>query len=497
MRLTVRGDLNSFYAQTLCLIYFPGARFSEKREDDGTFAEVALQKDGDRCFCDVTLGENGRVAHGSFASDGSDPLFGTPLFEKAVVAKAFLQAGEKLFGFLPPWGILTGVRPSKLVMADMERGMGEDDCRRKLENCFSVMPEKAKLAVEVALAEKELMTPDLRKKCSFYIAIPFCPSKCSYCSFVSFTSKKLLSLIPEYLEILKGEIRRKAALIKRLGIEVSCIYIGGGTPTVLTERELSDLLSTVSECFDVSSLDEFTLEAGRPDTITEEKLKVALANGVTRISVNPQTLDDNLLESLGRRHTADMFFKAFEAARNVGIPSVNIDLIAGLPGDTFESFASTADRIAALGAENVTLHTFCVKRSAELRHSGEDVFSSVDAEAARSVRYGYDTFVASGLRPYYMYRQKNTVGNLENTGYSLPGHEGIYNIIMMEEYHTVFAVGASAVTKIVKYSPEGKRDLLRIFENKYPYEYISEKTGCDPSLLDARFEGDVLKFLNS
>ena len=308
--------------------------------------------------------------------------------------------------------------------------------------------------------------------CSVYISIPFCPTRCSYCSFVSFTTKKLLALIPAYLEALKVELSLIARQIKESGFKLKTVYIGGGTPTTLNEEQLEDLLAYIDELFDTSSLDEFTLEAGRPDTITEKKLQSAYDHNVTRISINPQSLNNFVLQEIDRCHTAEMFFKAYEMARKSGIPCINTDLIMGLPTDDIESYSDTLEKIIELSPENITAHTFCVKRSADiLKEEGQDIFARENFEVSKCVDYTQIMTKKAGYIPYYMYRQKNAKGNLENVGYCKKGTEGIYNILMMEEIHSIFSAGAGAVTKLV-----GERNVKieRIFNPKYPYEYLEQ-----------------------
>ena len=285
-------------------------------------------------------------------------------------------------------------------------------------------------------------------KCSIYISIPFCPSRCTYCSFVSFAGKKLFSLIPQYVKRLCEDIRDIFKLISEAGFTVSCIYIGGGTPTVLDCEQLECLLSTVSECTDVSGLEEYTLEGGRPDTITDEKLEIIKKYGVTRISVNPQTLNDAVLEKIGRRHTAAEFTDAYKKVKASGIKCVNTDLIAGLDGDCIESFKDTVDRIIELQPDNVTVHSFSVKNAAQIRSDDKGIYEK-NGDAMESVEYSISRLISCGYVPYYMYRQKNTVDNLENVGYAMPGTFGLYNVYMMSDGHTVFGVGAGSTTKLV------------------------------------------------
>ncbi|MBQ0125231.1 MAG: coproporphyrinogen dehydrogenase HemZ, partial [Clostridiales bacterium] len=328
------------------------------------------------------------------------------------------------------------------------------------------------LVTDVAAIEKKIIAKVPERSCSVYISIPFCPSGCSYCSFVSVSSKKLLSMLDDYLIRLCSDIDEIFGVIRQLGIKVLTVYVGGGTPTTLSAAQLKILLDKISSCVDVSSLEEFTVEAGRPDTVTAEKLELLKESGVTRISINPQTLNDDVLEIIGRHHTVKQFFDAYELAKKSGIKYINTDLIAGLPGEGFESFSDTIDRMIALHPDNLTFHTLCIKSAADFGQNMRGM-SPETGDTSKSVDYAQASAKNAGYVPYYIYRQKNTVENLENVGFAMPGAEGKYNIYMMEEIHSVFAVGAGAVSKLVS---RDRSIIDRIFEYKYPYEYLAEDT---------------------
>lgn len=277
--------------------------------------------------------------------------------------------------------------------------------------------------------------------------------------------------------------------IKDLGLRIATVYIGGGTPTILTADQLRALLSKIAELTDVSLLEEYTLESGRPDTITPEKMAVAKEYGVTRVCVNPQSMSDAVLEGIGRSHTAEDFLRAYDIARNSGIANINTDLIVGLPGDNFKTFSATFDKILSLRPENITVHTFCIKKAAEILRQGNNVYSLRGGDAGKCVDYSQLKAQEENYLPYYMYRQKNTVGNLENVGFSLEGHEGLYNVYMMEEVHSIFALGAGAVSKMVDYRPKkgGKPVIERLFYPKYPYEYLRDESTQDKMLAMEEF----------
>jgi oxygen-independent coproporphyrinogen-3 oxidase len=457
------------------MIFFPGSKFSEGEKPSPDVPEIAVRvsRAGEQIstYASMKLGAKFVEAYGE-ATPNAD-ITDMARVEKISIGRAVFGAGKALLGYTNAWGILTGVRPAKVANEILSRGADMNMTKRILRDEYFLNPKKAALAVSVAAAENKLVKRLPENLCSVYISIPFCPSRCAYCSFVS-ASGKLLSLVDDYLARLFIDIDNTFAVIRARGFSVATVYIGGGTPTVLTPKQLSALLSRIGTHVDPASLLEFTLEAGRPDTITEEKLAVAYAHGVTRISVNPQTLSDEVLRSIGRKHTVSDFFRAYELAAKSGIRDVNIDLIAGLPGDGFKSFSSTVDRILPLGASNLTVHTFCIKKASNILKEKNDVYSITGGDVAKCVEYSQLRAKAEGYRPYYMYRQKNMVGSLENVGYAKEGADGLYNIFMMEEIHSIIAVGAGAVTKFVCHSDESEDGLYieRCFAPKYPYEYL-------------------------
>ena len=480
MKLKVSGNINQYYVQTLCMIFFPGEKFSEGA--DAETEGMAVPE------LSLTLEENddGVSVHAELALDekyaACDQIYPTreditrDRLTKIAVGDAILSVCGEVIGYRPSWGMLVGVRPSKVATEMLESGMSKTRVKKTLVSDYFVIPKKAALATEVALNEAEFVKTADDSECSVYISIPFCPTRCAYCSFVSYTSKKLLSTIPDYLIALGDEINKTFALIRELGLRVKTVYIGGGTPTILDENQLDWLLSMVEKNVDVRTLDEYTLEAGRPDTITAEKMRVAKNRGVNRISVNPQTLNDDVLKIIGRSHTADDFLRAYDIARNSEISIINTDVIAGLPGDKFSSFAASYDKIVSLKPENITVHTFSVKKASDFLKNSSHIYSIRGGDVGKCVDYSQITAQHEGYDPYYMYRQKNTVGNYENVGFALDGYKGLYNIYMMEEIHSIFACGAGAVSKFVDYAPKdgSPRVIERFFNPKYPYEYLSD-----------------------
>lgn len=477
MNIKIDSDVNRYYVQTLGMIFFPGEHFGEQEENSpdtpSLYVKTERTEKGISAYAEMSY--QGKTTRAEYVSEYSELRSEERTLKLAVGGAVICAAGE-LIGYRPAWGMLIGVRPSKVATELLNMGLSKTRVKKLLNTDYLVIPKKAALATDIAVTEKRIVGAPSPRDCSIYVSIPFCPTRCTYCSFVSYTSKRLLSLIPSYLEKLKHDLRETLELVKKLRLRIRTVYIGGGTPTILEPRQLEELLSLIASCTDVGALDEFTLEAGRPDTITAEKLAVAYAYGVTRISVNPQSLCDEVLSGIGRSHTSEDFFRAYDIARSSGIRTVNVDLIAGLPGDSFKQFSSTVDRIIALEPQNVTVHTFCVKKSAEILRMNSHVYSVRGGDAGKCVDYSQIKLQQTGYIPYYMYRQKNTVGNYENVGFSLEGHEGLYNIYMMEEIHSVFAAGAGAVTKLVDntgaYGSEG--NIERFFCHKYPYEYLEE-----------------------
>ena len=372
----------------------------------------------------------------------------------------------EILSIRPKWGVLTGIRPVKLAMQLHDMGLSEEEIRKKLEEERLVSDEKLDLLLTTMEHELEIRASSRPNSVSLYISIPFCPSRCSYCTFTSHSVEKAAKLIPQYVELLCGELKDIAVLIDEIGLHLETVYMGGGTPTVLTAKQLDRVLSTVNESFDMTGVRELTVEAGRPDTITAEKLAVLKKNGVGRISINPQTMDDEVLAAIGRKHTAEDVKNAFALAKTFDFDSINMDLISGLPGDNMEKFRKTIAEVIAMNPDNITLHTLTVKHGANLAPMAQSVFA---ATADAMNEYAYGEFAKAGYFPYYLYRQKGTVDNLENVGFCKPGKEGIYNIFIMDETHTILSAGAGGVTKLK--APYDKK-IERIFNFKYPYEYI-------------------------
>lgn len=372
--------------------------------------------------------------------------------DKLEVERALYRVLSSFAGKSLPWGILTGVRPTKLATGQLEAGMSKAEFAAWFRHERMVSEEKADLAWDVAEAEQGVIRRALAGRSaadtySLYIGIPFCPSICSYCSFSSGAIADYSGRVDAYVDALCGELRRKAD--EQKGRHLSTVYIGGGTPTTLWAGQLEKLLACVDENFDMDSVCEFTLEAGRPDSIDRDKLQVALDHRVSRISINPQSMQQKTLDVIGRKHMVGQILQAFALAREMGFDNINMDIIAGLPGETLADMEDTLRQIEALGPDSLTVHSLAIKRTAALNQSryahSEEIAAMIEA-AAHSAR-------VQGMHPYYLYRQKGIAGNFENVGYARDGREGLYNVLIMEEIQSIIACGAGAQSKIVLSQP--------------------------------------------
>ena len=347
-----------------------------------------------------------------------------------------------------PWGTLTGIRPTKIPLQMMEEGRSEARIRSYMKEKYFASEEKIGLAIEVARKEEELLADmDYANGYSLYIGIPFCPTTCAYCSFTSYPMTRWADQVDRYLDCLEKEMDFTAQAVT--GHHLDTIYIGGGTPTTLTPEQSDRLLAKIEQTFDLSHVREFCVEGGRPDSITREKLAVLKQHSVTRISINPQTMKQETLDLIGRRHTVQQTREAFALAREMGFDDINMDLIVGLPGETIDDVRATMEEMKAMKPDNLTVHSLAIKRAARLRIQEEDYRGFRSDNTWETIRLTADACREMGLEPYYLYRQKNMAGNFENVGYARRGCEGLYNILIMEEKQTIMALGAGASTKFV------------------------------------------------
>jgi oxygen-independent coproporphyrinogen III oxidase len=467
MTLIIDGHPFHYEMENLCRLFCPQEKIvvlenAEEPKEDGLCVYTGLKKCDDGSFL-LTV----RLVIGD-SSKGKAALLPAGAQEeeqKLRMSVTLWKLFSEQFGFRPSWGILTGIRPVKLF-GKFAAERGTEEAVKYFQEEFLVSKEKTELARTTWKNEEKILSLARPDGFSLYISIPFCPTRCAYCSFVSSSVEKTFHLIPKYVELLCEEIRRTAQVANRLRLRLQTVYFGGGTPTALSADQLAALISAVRESFDLSDCREFTVEAGRPDTITPDKLDAMKRGGVSRISINPQTLNDEVLQAIGRKHSAAQTLSAFALAREHGFNNINMDLIAGLPKDTPESFRSTMERVLELSPESITVHTLALKRAARLNQEGK----SGNADAAEQMlTFAYDALMQTGYRPYYLYRQSRMVGNLENTGWAKPGFENLYNVFIMEECQSILACGAGAVTKLR--DPDTDR-IERVFNFKYPYEYI-------------------------
>lgn len=380
-------------------------------------------------------------------------------------------------GKSPRWGILTGIRPVKLAGEIADRGFNSSEF---LKDNYLVEDSKADLAAEILDYQRSTIGKPDRNSLSMYLGIPFCPTRCLYCSFTS--NQVPDSEIERYLEALHREIDFASAAVNESKFQLESVYFGGGTPTTLNANQLELLLRDITKGFDLSKLKEFTVEAGRPDTIDKDKLSVLRAYGVNRISINPQTMKEHTLELIGRRHSTEDVYRAFEAAKDVGFEIINTDLIAGLPEETFEDFTHSVNEIMSLGASNITLHTLAVKRASRLKEMDEN-FNYRDEELREQMLdWAHGTLRENGFKPYYLYRQKHTSGNTENTGFCKDDKVSAYNIRIMEEAQSILALGAGGISKI--YFPD--EDRLERVSNVSNYEIYIERLD---EMLDRKRKG--------
>lgn len=369
-----------------------------------------------------------------------------------------------------PWGILTGIRPAKIVYELLEDGKEREAIILRLKDYYFLSEKKAALIYNVAKTEYKLLKKARPDMVSLYIGIPFCPSRCLYCSFTSNPVQKYTHIVGKYIDILLAEIKYAAQVVKNKGWHVQNIYIGGGTPTSIEAEYIEMLLAYIESQFNLDFIEEYTLEAGRPDSINMDKLSAIRKSGVNRISINPQTMNDGILEAIGRNHKSEDVLRAFYSAREMGFDNINMDIIVGLPGESPEMFENSLIRLGELAPESLTVHTMAVKRASRLKDDIENYKMISANEAADMVDIAGQYAASMGMRPYYLYRQKNILGSLENIGYSKPGCESMYNIQIMEERQTIIALGAGAVTKVV-YPAEDR--IERAFNVKNVEEYLN------------------------
>ena len=463
MRLLFQGHGHRYAVEQMVTMLLPGDPVSADPADPnqgcvtltGDRAQAVFTVDGQRFQGQAELGEF-----------GLDIPADRPAQEQRLVKMATYRSLIQHTG-KPAWGALSGVRPAKLVRKWLERGADSPQCAQLLTGLYGLDRDKAILAIRCAQEAREIDRQLAPGDVSVYIGIPFCPSRCAYCSFISHDVKGALALVEPYVDALERELRWAGDYLRRKGLRPRSVYMGGGTPTTLSHQQLDRLLTALDGWPGRSGLVELTVEAGRPDTITRSKLEVLKGHGVGRISVNPQTLSDQVLQAMGRAHTAGQFREAYALARQVGFDAVNTDLIAGLPQDSEAGFRATLDEIVTLAPEEITVHTLALKHGAGLLANPQRLPSA--QEVAAMLAYAAQTLPAAGYRPYYLYRQKYMTGAMENLGWTRRDRASFYNIVMMEELGSVLALGSGGVTKLVDRKSGG---VTRHTNPKYPKEYL-------------------------
>ena len=470
MKIRLKGHEYRYAVEQMVSTLFPGEK-PEYAEDASAELYVSLSRTEKQVTALCRFAAGGGIWQGRATADSrclSDTTAADSVCQK-IIKTAIYRAVLKSGYARPPWGALTGVRPGKLMHGIMQTTEDRNAAISLFCDEYDVSRRRAELCYETSTytieAEKSLSDRDI----CLYVGIPFCPTRCAYCSFVSQSVEKSTALIEPFFSSLMRELSATAEAAKKLGLNVVSIYFGGGTPTTLSAAQLNTLCREISEKFSLSSLREYTVEAGRPDTITAEKLQVLKSHGVDRVSVNPQTMRDSVLETIGRKHTAEDVERALKTVREVGGFAVNMDLIAGLPSDDVCGFKESFNHVLKLEPENITVHTLSLKRGSGIVRNGTEIPSP--EEVSEMLEYAYMKLEGQGYSPYYLYRQKNMSGGFENTGWTKEGHVNLYNICMMEELCTILAVGGGASTKLIR-RDGGKNG--RISDPKYPLEYINQ-----------------------
>lgn len=368
---------------------------------------------------------------------------------KTTIKRSIFKVLDELFDTYVPWGILTGIRPVKIVHNLLDQGLSDEKIRQTLKDKYFIKDEKIDLALDIAKRERVFIYPIDKNKISLYVSIPFCPTRCVYCSFPANPMKQFGHLRQDYVKSLIREIQGLAKILEDTNKEIETLYIGGGTPTALEASQLDELIKSLFKELDLSKIKEFTVEAGRPDTITREKLEVMKKHNVSRISINPQTMNDETLVKIGRDHNVNDIVECFNMARELGFDNINMDIILGLVDENVDMVKNTLEKIKELSPESLTVHTLAIKRASTLKENLDKYELTRYEEMINMINLSMEYAKDMGLNPYYMYRQKHMLGNLENIGYAKEGFECIYNIQIMEEKQSNFAVGAGAISKYV------------------------------------------------
>ena len=455
MKLTLLGHDDRYAVEQLQMALFP----------EGTEGEAvsALHRGGTWLTATAKITINGKTVYASRRLKAAEE---TVRLRRRALQQSYYLAAVQLLPATPAWGALAGVRPTKITTKHMLEGGTPRSADKLMKDVYYVTEDRRRLAVDCSIstvnAARLLDAGDV----SLYVGIPFCPTRCSYCSFVSRTIGKKTELLEPYLDALMQEMAVTGKLLQKSGRHIRSVYIGGGTPTTLTSAQMAKLLDAIHASFDLSRCLEFTVEGGRPDTLDAEKLRTIFQHGADRMSINPQTMEDHVLRACGRPHKAEDVVRAYREAVDAGFKAINMDLIAGLPADTVEGFQSSLDAVAALNPANITVHTLALKKGADLFE--KRVSLPTAADVTEMVAYANETLRGLGYKPYYLYRQKYMSGSFENVGWSRDGLDCLYNIYMMEEVHTILSLGGGGMNKVN--FPDGS--LKRFHNPKFPEQYI-------------------------
>ena len=464
MKLLLTGHEERYAIEQLQLSLFPGEHMEPVHGPfQGDGAESVLSRGAAYLTATTTIWYHGQKSQCTRRMRLESE---TVQLRRRLLQRSYYGAACPLLPEPPPWGALAGVRPTKITTKFLLEGGSLRSAGTRLKQIYYVTPARRQLCLEASQATVQAARLLEPRDISVYVGIPFCPTRCAYCSFVSASTSRSGGLVEPYLQALSREIQAVGQMLASSGLRARTLYIGGGTPTTLTACQLNRLLDLIDRSLDLTGCLEYTVEAGRPDTITQEKLQVLARHGVGRVSINPQSMDDRVLALCGRRHKAAQIPEGFRMARQAGFSSINMDLIAGLPGDTPAGFRGSLEAVAALGPENITIHTLALKKGADLYQHPENLPNTEDV--AEMVRFSQEFLRQQGYQPYYLYRQKYMSGNFENVGWCKPGKACLYNIYMMEELHSIVALGAGATSKAN--FPGGR--LERFANPKFPQQYM-------------------------
>ena len=457
MKLTLVGHDDRYAVEQLQM-----ALFGTRQDGEAT---SALYRGKTWLTAVTNISVNGKTSRASRRMKVGEE---TVRLRRQLLQQCYYQAATALLEVTPPWGALSGVRPTKITTKHLLEGGTERSAKKLLKQVYYVTDPRIALALDCSRSTVAAMKQLENNDISLYVGIPFCPTRCTYCSFVSRSIGKRTELLDPYLQALYKELEFTGKLLANSGKSVRTIYIGGGTPTTLSTAQMTELLACIRGSMDLSRCVEFTVEGGRPDTLTFEKLDAIRKGGADRMSINPQTMQDPVLRACGRPHKAEDVLRCYQWAVDAGFDAINMDLIAGLPTDSYDGFCRSLDQVAALEPANITVHTLALKKGADLFENPKDL--PTGEEVAKMVEYANKTLAAQHYKPYYLYRQKYMSGSFENVGWSRDGLDCLYNIYMMEEIHTILSLGGGGMNKVNL--PAGK--LERFHNPKFPEQYIDQ-----------------------